>query len=67
MTIGQSIKYARKERGIKQVEVSKMIGISQPEISRWETGKAYPSVLSLVDLADALDISLDELVGRKRR
>lgn len=67
MTIGQSIKRARMERGISQSELSKMCGVSQPEISNWEADKVAPGVFSLISVADSLDISIDELVGRKRK
>ena len=67
MTIGQSIKYARKERAISQTELSKMMGVTQTTISNWEHDKVVPNTFNLISMADSLDISLDELVGRKRR
>ena len=67
MTIGQSIKYARKERAISQTELSKMMGVTQATMSNWEHDKVVPNTFNLISMADSLDISLDELVGRKRR
>lgn len=67
MTIGQSIKRARIERGISQSELSEMIGVSQAIISLWETDKFTPGTYNLISIADAFDIGLDELVGRERK
>lgn len=67
MTIGQSIKRARIERGISQSELSEMIGASQAIISLWECDRFTPCTYNLISIADAFDISLDELVGRQRR
>lgn len=67
MTIGQSIKHARIERGITQSELSKISGVQQPLISLWESDKFAPGAFNLICIADALDMSIDELVGRKRK
>ena len=42
--------------------LGEMVGSSQGVVSDWETGKAEIGVLSLIKLAKALNISLDELV-----
>lgn len=42
--------------------LGEMVGASQGVVSDWETGKAEIGVLSLIKLAKALNISLDELV-----
>lgn len=61
--IGDRIKIARKRAEIKnQTILGEMVGASQGVVSDWETGKAEIGVLSLIKLAKALNISLDELV-----
>ena len=50
---------ARKAKNISQVELSKMTGIIQADISRIETGKANPTMNVLIRLADALDMNLN--------
>lgn len=67
MTIGQSIKLARESRGIKQIELAQMIGTNQVTVSLWETDRVYPRLIMFICVADALNISLDELVGRTPR
>ena len=67
MTIGQAIRKARREREISQRLLAYKSGVAQAAISQWENDKREPSVAHLILIADALCISLDELVGRKRR
>lgn len=67
MTIGKSIKQAREKRGFSQWRLARLSGISQALISKWELEKCVPMFFSLIRIADALDISLDELVGRERK
>ena len=67
MTIGESIKTCREKRGFSQGKLSRISGISQALISKWELDKSVPMTFSLLCIADALDVSLDELVGRERR
>ena len=61
--IGDRIEIARKRAEIKnQTMLGEMVGSSQGVVSDWETGKSEIGVLSLIKLAKALNISLDELV-----
>ena len=64
MTIGEAIKKARKSRGLKQNQLAKAMGVHAYQISLWETGRGFPHILNCLSLADVLNVSLDELVGR---
>ena len=55
----------RKARGLSQEELAERLGVSRQAVSKWETGDAQPDLTRLVALADALEISLDELAGRE--
>lgn len=57
------LKEARKAKGLTQVEVSKIIGISQNGYSDWETGKNRVDAVSLNKLADLYGVSVDYLLG----
>ncbi len=61
---GEAIKYQRELAGISILELSKKIGTSHQNISRWERGEVLPSIDFCVKLADFYGISLDELIGR---
>jgi len=60
------IKDARKNKGISQLELAKILGTDQRIVSRYETGKVTPSLDRLVQLAQILDVSLDDLVEFKK-
>ena len=62
--IGTSIREYRKEKSLTQPQLAKMIGVSNAAISFWENGINIPNVMVCRLIADALEISLDELVGR---
>lgn len=55
----------RKELGLTQQQLADKLFISDKVISKWETGKSIPDTAILVDLAKALDLSLDELLNVK--
>lgn len=52
----------RKQRNLRQTDLSKMTGISQKALSELETGKSKGiSFSTLTKLCDALDVSIDAL------
>ena len=60
--IGSFISSLRKQKEMTQMELAEMIGVTDKAISRWETGKGFPDVSLLVTLADALDISVTDII-----
>ncbi len=55
----------RKMKNLTQSDISKMTGIHQTDISRLETGKANPTLETLLRVADSLDSKLKiELVPK---
>lgn len=67
MTVGEAVRKARKSKGFTLHKLAEKAGVSPMTISNAEKDRFYPSLLTMVSLADALEISLDELVGRTRR
>jgi transcriptional regulator with XRE-family HTH domain len=53
-----------KEKKISQVELADLIGISKSTLGHYFTGNTSPSLEILVKIADALNVSCDELLGR---
>ena len=51
------------ERNYSQVELAKLLGIKQSQISEWLSGKNLPGYDSLRLIAVKLDISADVLLG----
>ncbi|TAJ18463.1 MAG: XRE family transcriptional regulator [Dehalococcoidia bacterium] len=54
----------RERRGLTQGELGQRAKMASASISHFETGQRVPSLDSLVKLADALEVSVDELLGR---
>jgi transcriptional regulator with XRE-family HTH domain len=65
MTIGEAIRKARKERKYSRQRLADEAKISVMTIVRWELGISTPNLLPLLDVANVLKISIDELIGRK--
>lgn len=64
--IGQRIRAARQKAGWTQVQLSKKCQLGdygQIMVSQWETGAKVPNSLSLMKLAHALHLDLNELLG----
>lgn len=63
---GNFISELRKEKKLTQKELAEKIIVSDKAVSRWETGKGYPDVTSLVSLSEYFDVSVNELLAGKR-
>ncbi|MGQ7452240.1 helix-turn-helix domain-containing protein [Streptococcus suis] len=58
------LKALRKEKKLTQKELAEKIGIKQNSYSDWETGKNEPNLENIVKLAQLLDTTTDDLLGR---
>ncbi len=65
MELKERLIQERKAGGFTQEELAVKIGVSRQAVSKWETGDALPDLPKLMSLADALNISMDALCGRK--
>jgi transcriptional regulator with XRE-family HTH domain len=61
-TVGQRVKQRRRELGMSQDALAKRAGISKSFLSDLETGKRSLGAETLLDLARAMDLSLDYLM-----
>jgi len=62
---GRRLHALRSERGLTQIELAEAIGSSQRAISYYETVAEFPPAAVIIDLAKALGVSTDELLGVK--
>ena len=62
---GATVKQLREERNMTQAELAERIGVSSKTVSKWETGKGLPDITLLQPLAQALGISVIELMNGK--
>ena len=60
---GNTIKQLREERQMTQAALAEQIGVSSKTISKWETAKGLPDIGLLQPLAQALGISVIELMN----
>ena len=64
MNIGQNVKKIRESKKITQDKLASMLGYShKSSINKIEMGKADISVTKLIELSDALEVSLAEIIG----
>ncbi len=61
---GKRLKIARTARHLSQQELADLMGKSLNTASLYERGLRQPSLETLSLLADALDVSVDYLLGR---
>ena len=60
---GATIKQLRESRNLTQAELAQKLGVSSKTVSKWETGKGLPDISLLQPLAQALGISVIELMN----
>lgn len=59
---GAMIKNLREKKGLTQAELADLLGVSGKAVSKWETAKGLPDISLLQPLADALSVSVMELM-----
>lgn len=64
MEFAQRLRQFRKAKNLTQQELADRLGVSNKSVSRWESG-SYPDVGTLVALARALGVTVDELLDPK--
>ncbi len=63
LSIGLNIRRLRKKKGISQDKLSKIADVTYPTIIKLESGgNDNPTIKTLLKIADALDVSIDDLI-----
>lgn len=62
MTMGQRIAQRRKQLGLSQEALADAVGVSRQAVSKWELDEAQPDAAKIVLLAQALEMTTDELL-----
>lgn len=63
---GDFIAILRKERGWTQTELADRLCVTNKAVSRWERGLGFPDIKTVKPLADALGVSIIELMQSER-
>ena len=61
--IAKNLIELRKNKNLKQAELSEAIGYSDKTISRWENGSSVPDISTLVKLSKFYNVSLEDLIN----
>ncbi len=62
-----NLKAMREERQISLEELAEAVQVKPRTLRAWEYGEREPDIRHLIALADALQCSIDRLVGRAER
>lgn len=60
MELGKIIKENRINKNMSQDELADYLKVSRQSVSKWESGKNYPSLDVLVVMSDFFEVSLDD-------
>lgn len=62
MEFNEKLQELRKTRNLTQEELAEAIFVSRTAVSKWESGRGYPSIDSLKELSRFFSVSIDELI-----
>jgi len=65
-SFGEQFSRLRKEKKFTQERIAELLGVSPQAVSKWENDLSYPDIELLVDIAELLDTSIDDLLGAKK-
>jgi transcriptional regulator with XRE-family HTH domain len=62
MEFGEKLQELRKNRKMTQEELAEALFVSRTAISKWESGRGYPSIDSLKEISRYFSVTIDELI-----
>lgn len=63
MEFNEKLQQLRKNKGLTQEELAQEIFVSRTAVSKWESGRGYPNIDSLKELAKFFSVTIDELIS----
>ncbi|MBR5265508.1 MAG: helix-turn-helix transcriptional regulator, partial [Clostridia bacterium] len=63
MEFNEKLQKLRKDKGLTQEELAQILYVSRTAISKWESGRGYPSIESLKAIAGFFSVTIDELLS----
>ena len=63
MELNEKLQELRKSRDLTQEELAELLFVSRTAVSKWETGKGYPSIDSLREISRYFSVSIDDLLS----
>ena len=65
MEFNKKLQELRKQKGLTQEELAKALFASRTAVSKWESGKGYPSIDSLKAISALFSVSVDQLLSNE--
>lgn len=62
--ISKNIRFLRKQMGYSQAQLSEKLHVSPQAVSKWETGKNLPDMLTLKEISILFKVTVDELLSK---
>ena len=66
MELNEKLQELRKKRGLTQEELAESLYVSRTAISKWESGRGYPSIDSLKEISKFFSVSIDDLLSGEK-
>jgi transcriptional regulator with XRE-family HTH domain len=66
MEFHEKLQELRKNRGLTQEELAEALYVSRTAISKWESGRGFPSIDSLKEISNYFSISIDDLLSTEK-
>ena len=66
MEFNEKLKELRSSRGLTQEELAEALFVSRTAISKWESGRGYPSIDSLKEISTFFSVTIDELLSGEK-
>lgn len=63
MEFNEKLQELRKHKALTQEELAESLFVSRTAISKWESGRGYPSIDSLKAISKFFSVSIDELLS----
>ena len=67
MEFNEKLQELRKSRGLTQEELAEALYVSRTAISKWESGRGYPSIDSLKEISKFFSVTIDELLSSEKK
>lgn len=66
LEFGKNLQELRKSRGLTQEELAEALFVSRTAVSKWESGRGYPSIDSLKEISKFFSVTIDDLLSGER-
>lgn len=66
LELHEKLQMLRKNRGMTQEELAQALYVSRTAVSKWESGRGYPSIESLKQISTFFGVSVDELLSSEQ-